>query len=281
METGTKYWTTSRVLGNKTEIAICAPIKLGRVPNERRTFEERVRFKIEQLMLSAQQGLPTELSRITTIHFARMIVIRPEQYLIYSGLPGFPKPGEPGSDGQKYGFRNMIPMREEATWLFDEFEEERAGGTIEPGSADNSDGQFEFRSWLLTQVIFEGDIKVYFRDIAEFIRDRFDDVFFNCEDFPGTGNFEAYWRWIRRYQIPNDLFMSVYPDLSVPRIKYLESFKRRFDEFVAQVRSPTGERLQSMDELFDQFLKENEQFGSGFPAPGGVYTAAAPEEELS
>ncbi|MEX0344284.1 MAG: hypothetical protein AB3N20_05130 [Rhizobiaceae bacterium] len=270
MENQTKYWTTSRKLGNKTEIAICAPIKLGRVPNERRTFEERVRFKIDQLMQSAQQGLPTELSRITTIHFARMIVIRPEQYLIYSGLPGFPKPGEPGSEGPRYGFRNMIPGYEETTWAFDEFDDM-------PQKKDGATP--EFRSWLLTQVIFDGDIKVYFRDIAEFIHDRFDDVFFNCEDFPGTGDFEAYWRWIRRYQIPNDLFLSVYPDLSVPRIKYLESFKRRFDAFVAQVRSPTGERLQPMDELFDEFLRQNEQFGSGFPAPGGVYVAAASEEE--
>lgn len=275
---GTMKWTTSRTLGNKTEIAICAPIKLGRVANERRTFEERVRFKIEQLMLSSQQGLPTDLSRITTIHFARMIVIRPEQYLIYSGLPGFPKPGERGSNGPRYGFRNKMPESETETWVFDEYSETKPDAAGSSADKDQPPTP-EFRSWLLTQVIFDGDIKVYFRDIAEFIRDRFDDVFFNCEDFPGTGDFEAYWRWIRRYQIPNDLFMSVYPELSVPRIKYLESFKRRFDEFVAQVRSPTGDRLQPMDELFDEFLRANEQFGSGFPAPGGVYTAAAPSEE--
>lgn len=274
METGTRYWTTSQTLGNKTEIAICAPIKLGRVPNERRTFEERVRFKITALMGAAEQGRPTELSRITTIHFARMIVIRPEQYLIYSGFPGFPRPDENG-DGPPPSFKQLFGPNAPETWMFDEYEEV----SEDPAKPSPPEIPFEFRSWLLTQVIFDGDIKVYFRDIAEFIKDRFDDVFFNCEDFPGTGDFEAYWRWIRRYQIPNDLFLSVYPQLSVPRIKYLEDFKRRFDEFVTKVRSPTGERLMPMDELFDEFLRQSEQHASGFPAPGGVYTGAMAEEE--
>lgn len=276
MESGTRYWTTSRMVGDKTEIAILAPIKLGRVPNERRTFEERVRFKIGALMRASEQGMPTELSRIITINFARMIIIRPEQYLIYSGFPGFPAArGRPGDDAP--GFRDRFGPGAEDVWMFDEFAEERPGAT--DGNGDAPATGFEFRSWLLTQVIFDGDIKVYFRDIAEVIKDRFDDVFFNCEDFPGTGDFEAFWRWIRRYQIPNDLFMSVYPNLSVPRIKYLEDFKRRFDAFVAKVRSPTGERLQPMDELFDEFLRQSQQFASGFPATGGVYTGALADEE--
>ncbi len=272
MESGARTWTTSRTVGNKTEIAILSPIKLGRVPNERRTFEERVRFKIAALMRSSQQGRPTELSRITTIHFARMIVIRPEQYLIYSGFPGFPKPGDEGGEGGNKSYKKAFGPNPVETWMFDEFPDEARKKTLPPNP-------FQFRSWLLTQVIFDGDIRVYFRDIAEFIKDRFDDVFFNCEDFPGTSDFEAFWRWIRRYQIPNDLFMSVYPQLSVPRIKYLEDFKRRFDDFVAKVRSPTGERLKPMDELFDEFLKESQQFASGFPAPGGVYVAAMGDEE--
>ncbi len=271
IEGGTRYWTTSRTLGEKTEIAIMSPIRLGRVPNERRTFEERARFKISALMRSVEQGLPNELSRIITIHFARMIVIRPEQYLIYSGYPGFPNPEGSGDGSEIPGFRSELDPDAGEVWKFDEFD-----GAAASGSPDD---ELEFRSWLLTQVIFDGDIKVYFRDIAQFIKDRFDDVFFNCEDFPGTGNFEAFWQWIRRYQLPNDLFISAYPAMSVPRIKYLESFKRRFDAFVTTVRSAQGERLQPMDELFDEFLRQNEQFATGFPSQGGVYTAATSDEE--
>lgn len=277
MDSGTRHWTTSRMIGDKTEIAILAPIKLGRVPNERRTFEERVRFKIAALMRASEQGTPTELSRIVTIHFARMIVIRPEQYLIYSGYPGFPSSeGRPGADAPS--FRDRFGPSAKNAWMFDEFVEERSDANGDD-NADKPAAGLEFRSWLLTQVIFDGDIKVYFRDIAEIIKDRFDDVFFNCEDFPGTGDFEAFWRWIRRYQLPNDLFMSAYPNLSVPRIKHLEDFKRRFDVLVAKVRSPTGERLQPMDELFDEFLRQSQQFADGFPAAGGVYTSALADEE--
>ena len=71
----------------------------------------------------------------------------------------------------------------------------------------------------------------------------FDSVFENCEDFPSTGEFEAFWTWIRRYQISLDLFYPRYPYLSTVRIRQLEAFKRRFDEFVATVRTPTGRRV--------------------------------------
>lgn len=237
-------WIESRTLGDVTEICVMAPIRLGRVPGERRTFEERIRFKIKSLMTRATEGKPNILNRIITIHFARMFVIRPDQYLLYSGQPGFPKKSDPPSD--------------------------RPTPRLDP--YDNEEQKIgEFRSWLFTQVIFDGDIKVYFRDIAELIAGEFDEVFENCEEFPGTGDFEKFWTWIRKYQIWNDLFLSAYPNLSVARIKHLEDFKRRFDLFVARVRSPNGEHIGSMDELFDDFLRESQQYASGFPAPGGVY----------
>lgn len=240
-------WIESRTLGDVTEICVMSPIRLGRVPGERRTFEERIRFKIESLMKRAEEGKPNILNRITTIHFARMLVIRPDQYLIYSGQPGFPPPSDPPSNAP-------LPR-------FDPYSE----------SDDKAGQSGQYRSWLFTQVIFDGDIKVYFRDIAELIAGEFDEVFENCEEFPGTGNFGKFWNWIRKYQIRNDLFLSAYPNLSVARIKQLEDFKRRFDHFVARVRSPTGERVAAIDELFDDFLRDSQQYASGFPAPGGVY----------
>ena len=100
---------------------------------------------------------------------------------------------------------------------------------------------------------------------------EFDEVFENCEEFPGTADFGKFWNWIRKYQIRKDLFLSAYPNLSVAKIKQLEDFKRRFDVFVASVRSPTGQRAESMDEPFDEFLRESQQYAYGFPALGGVY----------
>ncbi len=239
-------WINSRALGDVTEICVMSPIRLGRVPGERRTFEERLRFKIDRLMQRAEQGKPNVLNRIFTIHFARMLVIRPDQYLTFSGSPGFPEPSKPGNGPRP---------------RFDPY--------LEDGASTGKGPQY--RSWLFTEVIFDGDIKVYFRDIAEMIAGEFDEVFENCEEFPGTGDFGKFWNWIRKYQIRNDLFLSAYPNLSVARIKQLEDFKNRFDAFVSRVRSPTGERAESMDELFDEFLRESQQYGYGFPAQGGVY----------
>ncbi len=258
----TGNWIESRSLGDVTEICVMSPVRLGRVPGERRTFEERLRFKIASLMGRAEDGLPNVLNRITTIHFARMLVIRPDQYLSYSGLPGFPPLDDEQSDSAAVVTHDSTPLG---------FDPYRTG-------AEPPEGQPQYRSWLFTEVIFDGDIKVYFRDIAERVAGEFDDVFDNCEEFPGTGDFGRFWNWIRKYQIRNDLFLSAYPDLSVPRIKQLEDFKQRFDAFVAMVRSPTGRRVEPIDDLFDAFLKESQQYANGFPAPGGVYQSKSSAE---
>jgi len=50
-----------------------------------------------------------------------------------------------------------------------------------------------------------------------------------------------------------------------------KEFKRQFDAFVASVRSPTGPRVRSMDEMFDEFLRRTQQYASDFPAPGGTF----------
>ena len=133
----------------------------------------------------------------------------------------------------------------------------------------------EFRSWLLTLVEFDGDLRTYFRDIGQFLASDFDSIFQNCSDFTGTRNFEEFWTSIRRYQIDTALFYPRYRDLSVARIKQLQDFKRRFDEFVATVRSPTGPRVKSMDELFDEFLRKTQQYARDFPTPAGTFKPGA------
>jgi hypothetical protein len=247
-------WVQSKRVGQVSEIAVLAPIKRGRVPGERRTYEERCRAAIENLEGRVQEGLPTELDPITTIHFGRMIIIRPEQYLVDSkvlGLGYYP----PSLGTAPHTPHQTIPEPiDDYTYVGRE--------TIPETPV--------FHSWLLTLVEFDGDIRVYFRDVAEFLV-NFDVIFQNCEDFPGTKRFELFWAWIKRYQIESNLFAPRYPELSVVRIKQLEDFKRRFDAFVSKVRSPTGPRVKSMDELFDEFLRSTQQYASGFPSPGGTY----------
>lgn len=256
-------FATSKTLGGVTEIAVLAPIRPGRIPGERRTYEERLRFIISTLQKRVEQGIPTELDRISKIHFGRMIIIRPEQYLVYSKVAGVAyqddtneeatataAEGEPGPN------RLPEPM--------DDYRE---------AGPKKASPRPELRSWLLTLVAFDGDLRVYFREIAEFLNADFDNVFRNCEDYPSTRNFETFWAWIRRYQIECGLFYTRYPNLSVVQIKQLEEFKRRFDTFVARVRTPAGRRVVSIDDLFDEFLAENQQYASGFPTPAGSYPA--------
>jgi hypothetical protein len=254
-------WPSSKVIGRTSEIAVMTPIRLGCVAGERRTYEERAVAVIGNLAAQHESGLPTVLSAIPAIHFGRVIVIRPEQYLLDSEVPGvdyYPKTAFDQS-GNALGPAGGVPRP------IDDYVEKTASGGAKPSLP------FKLRSFLVTLVEFDGDLKVYFRDIAVFLARSFDLIFENCEEYPGTADFERFWLWIRRYQINTQLFYATYGGLSVVRIKQLESFKRRFDAFVARVRSPTGERVGSMDELFDDFLRENQQIADDFPARGGTY----------
>ena len=127
------------------------------------------------------------------------------------------------------------------------------------------------RSFLLTLVEFDGDVKIYMRDVAEFLARDFDRIFENCEGYPTTRDFEVFWLWIRRYQINTNLFYAPYSNLSTVRIKQLEEFKRRFDALVAQVYSPNGQRMKPVDELFEQFVRDNQRYARDFPTPSGIF----------
>jgi hypothetical protein len=202
---------------------------------------------------------------LSTIHFGRLIIIRPEQYLLYSVIPGLEYEGGPKRRSSTSSEAGKIPKQ------IDDYEEiPPAGGTAKP-HGNGKDKKPLLRSFLLTLVEFDGDLRAYMREIAQFIGQEFNLIFENCEDYPGVEDFDSLWIWIRRFQINTNLFYSTYPHLSVVRLRQLETFKRRFDAFVARVRSPAGATVRSMDEMFDEFLRENQQYGSGFPSPGGVY----------
>ncbi|HEX6374409.1 MAG TPA: hypothetical protein VFZ91_01680 [Allosphingosinicella sp.] len=268
-------WATSQRVGGVSEIAVLAPIRKGIVPGERRTYEERLRASIANLAKRHQQGIPTDLDKVSTIHFGRMIVIRPEQYLLLSDIDSieYDEYDEEGNedartDGQpqRHGPLSRVPRP------LDDFIE-IAPLPPESQSSRTPSRKPELRSWLLTLVEFDGELKSYMREIAHFMGREFDRIFENCELYPSSANFDEFWIWIRTFQIRTDLFYAPYRDLSVVRIRQLEAFKRRFDAFVARVRSPTGPTVRSMDEMFDEFLRENQQYAAGFPNPGGTYAS--------
>jgi len=293
----------SRWAGQISELAVMTPIIPGRVPGERRTYEERLRGVLASLADRAEAGLPTPLSQIPTFHFARVMIIRPEHYLTHSDLGRddiyYEEPNLPNTvgigDGRRQDRddsskqpRRRIPKPMDQYAAFDPTQPPPQGDREKPvkdavsgdpasKGADMPAAQnpYGFRSWLMTLVIFDGDPNVYLRHIAEFIENDFDQVFENCEDYPYARNFERFWAWVRRYQIRQDVFYTPFPNLSVARIKQLEAFKERFDAFVAKVRTPMGHKVENIDALLDEFLVENQQFACDFPSPGGAYKKPA------
>lgn len=250
-------WAASNTVGGITEVAVLAPIRRGCIPNERRTYEERALAVVANLAARVQQGLPNELNLVPSIHFGRIMLLRPEQYLLGSDIEDVRYEDDVLRAGQRPAYKIPKPM--------DEYVESEMGAAA--GTPD-----LLLRSFLLTTVEFDGDLRVYFREIGVQLGERFNLIFENCEDFPGTENFEAFWLWIRRFQVRTQLFYAANPDLSVARIKQLAAFKRNFDLFVARVRG--ARPVRALDDLFNEFLRDNLQFGEGFPYPSGVFRGA-------
>jgi hypothetical protein len=277
---GRLRWAVSKTIGGVSEIAVLAPIKAGCVDGERRTYEERLRGVIDNLAGRHRQGAPIDLNRIPAIHFGRLTILRPEQYLFNSQVRGvgyYPGdiPARGASDGSDQP-EDVAPgglveaLAQRVPKPFDDFAKPR------PSMAPPPRPRSHFSSFLLTQVEFDGDLRVYMRDIAHYLDEVFGIIFENCEAFPGTTDFEQFWLWVRRHQINTDLLYAPYGHLSAVRIRRLEQFKRRFDAFVARVRTPQGQRIGVLDDEFDAFLRENQQIAENFPTPGGLFLSNSP-----
>jgi hypothetical protein len=195
-------WAMSASLGGVSEIAVLTPIRKGCPPGERRTYEQVAREAIGNLAARHAQGLPTELGKLSTIHFGRIIILRPEQYLSYStraGVHYYPEPGfiQPArTKDARAASSRQVPEP------IDDFREVPPKGP-QAGANERTD----YRSWILTLVEFDGDLKVYMRDIARSLNGDFDAIFKTCEAYPGADRYEDWWSWIRRFQVNVDLFL--------------------------------------------------------------------------
>lgn len=259
-------WGQSKRVGSVAEISVFSPIKSGRVPGERRTYEERLRARMQVLQTRLENRLPIAINRVQTLHFGKVMIIRPEHYNARFGPLGLQQMQDGGE--LQLGAADD-PYKE--TLL--------KAGEPEASARQTKPPAQEGKSFLHTTVFFDRDIKLYFRDIADFVSEDFDNLLENCDEYPGTANFEQFWQWIRKYQIEVDFFYAAYPDISVARLKYLEYFKDRFDAFVARVRPSDGNAPASIDALFDDFLRETEAMPDGFPYASGIYKSADGEDE--
>jgi hypothetical protein len=231
-------WAQSKTVGGVTELTLFTPIKPGPIPGERRTYEERLRQELASVQRRVDRSLNTPISLVPTIHFARWLILRPEQYLQGACFPA-----------------NAPP-------------------TLDPYTpAGQPTHDYRFRSWLFFTSNFDGDLKDYLREFSSFLASDVDRVWGNCEGYPegGSLDFDAYWQYAKHFQIPTDAFFNAYPGLTVPRIHQLALFKKRFEAFVRATRDADGRSIEGIGDLLDRFIVENQAYTADFPAIGGSY----------
>lgn len=222
----------SKMVGRVSEVTLLTPVKPGRIEGEGRTYEQRLAGALDSVQRRVDRGIPTPIGQLPTIHFARWLILRPAQYLQYSYIDA------PDDYAGRYP-----PL---------------------PGT---------YRSWLLFTANFDGEMKDYLREFSVFLAEDVDRIWGNCEGWPkgGARDFELFWDYAKRHQIPTHAFYSAYPALTVGRIRQLDRFKRAFDKLVAATRRDDGSSVDDIARLFDQFLAENGVYPSDFPREGGTY----------
>jgi hypothetical protein len=247
-------WVTSKSVGGVSEVTLLTPIKKGLVPGELRTYEQRLDTELQLVQQRIDQGVPTPIGHLPTIHFARWLILRPIQYLYCD-------------KGQLYCDREANLRSHQAPTETDARKVKVDLDTL--------------TSWLLFTSNFDGDMKTYLRDFSVVLGEDVDRIWGNCEGYPpgGARDFDAYWAYAKRYQLTTDAFSNAYPGLSVPRIHQLAVFKELFDAFVARTRGPDGRSVAGLPEAFDRFIAETATIPGGFPDAGGIYQIALPAEQ--
>jgi len=249
------HWVTSKSVGGVSEVTLLTPIKKGLVPGELRTYEQRLDTELQLVQQRIDQGIPTPVGHLPTIHFARWLILRPNQYL----------------------------CRDKDHLYRDERKIRSADGS--PGNADAQRVKVDLdldtlTSWLFFTSNFDGDMKTYLRDFSVVLGDDVDRIWGNCEGYPpgGSRDFDAYWAYAKQYQLTTDAFSNAYPGLSVPRIRQLAAFKDLFDAFVARTRGPDGRSVAGLADAFDRFIAETATIPGGFPDADGSYRILLPAE---
>ncbi|MGH9372088.1 MAG: hypothetical protein ACRD15_11215 [Vicinamibacterales bacterium] len=90
---------------------------------------------------------------------------------------------------------------------------------------------------LLFTSNFDGSWEGYLRDFSQKTPDGMDKIFGHCDGYPegGCKDFEAFKGYVRKYQVPTDLFYAAYPESSVKAVTEALRVKKLTDEFLRQL----------------------------------------------
>jgi hypothetical protein len=84
---------------------------------------------------------------------------------------------------------------------------------------------------------FDGSWENYLRDFSVKTPEGMDRIFGHCEGYPegGCRDFEAFKAYVRKYQVPTDLFYAAYPQHSVKAVLEALRVKTLTDEFLRKL----------------------------------------------
>ncbi len=90
---------------------------------------------------------------------------------------------------------------------------------------------------LLFTSNFDGSWEAYLRDFSQRTPDGMDRIFGHCDGYPAGGcrDFEAFKEYVRKFQVPTDLFYAAYPESSVKAVTEALRVKKLTDEFLRQL----------------------------------------------
>ncbi|MGH8885999.1 MAG: hypothetical protein ACRDYX_12655 [Egibacteraceae bacterium] len=90
---------------------------------------------------------------------------------------------------------------------------------------------------LLFTSNFDGSWEGYLRDFSMKAPDGMDRIFGHCDGYPERGcrDFEAFKEYVRKHQVPTDLFYAAYPESSVRAVSEGLRVKALTDDFLRKL----------------------------------------------
>ncbi|MGQ0594017.1 MAG: hypothetical protein ACT4QB_15645 [Gammaproteobacteria bacterium] len=84
---------------------------------------------------------------------------------------------------------------------------------------------------------FDGSLGAYLRDFCVETPEGMDSIFGNCEGYPpgGCADFEAFTAYVRKHQVPTDLFYPAYPESTVKAVKKALEVKALADQLLEKL----------------------------------------------
>ena len=120
-----------------------------------------------------------------------------------------------------------------------------AGLQTNPDSPIKQIDTIHFARWVIidndTRMLFtsnfDGPLDAYLRDFCVKTPQGMDAIFGNCEGYPagGAADFEAFKAYVRKHQVPTDLFYPAYPESTVKAVKKALEIKALADQLLEKL----------------------------------------------